>query len=287
HEVVLAGEKEVVSPKNGAEVTLTRSSRRHRYIIHFLFLVFNFSPTHNESQVLHSLMSDTLETPESDSLSSLKQLSISPNLPKTFSFFLLPTELRSRILSLLLCPNSHLTVDISEENHRTSTARLNYFLVSKRFGYEAYHVFYSTHTFRIFPTNYSFIIRKRTVPLLARLPVHYLNVMTKLELRLGPAWSDAPKYWVITNHLGLQHCQNVRTLKIFIEVDPSGSTFKGYILNAKAYTDFCGDLLQQIMERLPLLETIEYDAYSNVERDGPLMTRLLEETTKGMKKISW
>ncbi|KAL8887526.1 MAG: hypothetical protein Q9215_004921 [Flavoplaca cf. flavocitrina] len=232
-------------------------------------------------------MSDTLETLESDSLSSLRQLSISPNPPKTFSFFLLPTELRSRILSLLLCPNLHFTVDISEENHRTSTARLIYFLVSKRFGNEAYHVFYSTHTFRIFPTNYSFIIRKRTVPLLARLPVHYLDVITKLELRLGPAWSDAPKYWVITNQLGLQHCRNVRTLKIFIEVDPSGSTFKGYISNARAYTDFCGDLLRQIMERLPLLERIEYDAYSNVERDGPLMTRLLEETTKGMKKISW
>ncbi|KAL8661534.1 MAG: hypothetical protein Q9168_008376 [Polycauliona sp. 1 TL-2023] len=229
------------------------------------------------------------------SLPALDQLHLSktpgpppcrPKTPKSFPFFLLPPELRSRILFFLLCPTSHFTIDLSDENHRTSTPRLNYFLASKRFGYEAYHVFYSSHTFRVFQTHYRFL-GKRTLPLLARLPRHYLNAITKLELRLGPGWHDPPKPWVVNERLGLESCENVRTLKIFVEVDPSSPIFKGFRLDCDFYTDFCGTLLRQIMERLPLLDTIEYDAYSSVDRNGALMIRLLEESKKGRKKITW
>ncbi|KAL8754925.1 MAG: hypothetical protein Q9199_004008 [Rusavskia elegans] len=240
-------------------------------------------------------MSDSSETPKAPSttlLPSVEQLHISetplppPTLPKPFPFFLLPPELRSRILSLLLCPNSRPTVDLSDVNHLTSTSRLNYFFVSKRFGYESYHIFYSSHTFRIFQIDSRFY-GKRTLPLLARLAVHYLNVITSLELRLGVAWSKPPKPWVVNDGLGLEDCQNVRTLKIFVEVDPSSPVFKGYRLEHDFYTDFCGVILRQIMERLRVLETVEYDAYPSVDRNGALMTRLIDETNKGKKRIIW
>ncbi|CAL8580071.1 hypothetical protein XPA_005805 [Xanthoria parietina] len=243
-------------------------------------------------------MSTSFESPESPSttsLPSLEQLHISetsappPTLPlphRSFPFFLLPPELRSRILSFLLCPNSRPTVDLSDVNQRTSTSRLNYFLVSKRFGYEAYHIFYSSHTFRIFQID-SRYYSKRSLPLLARLPIHYLNVVTSLELRLGVAWSNPQKPWVVNDGLGLESCSNARTLKIFVEVDPSSPVFKGYRLEHGFYTEFCGVLLRQIIERLPVLETVEYDAYPSVDRNGALMTRLLEETSKGMKRTAW
>lgn len=41
------------------------------------------------------------------------------------------------------------------------------------------------------------------------------------------------------------------------------------------------------MERLPVLETVEYDAYPSVDRNGALMTRLIDETMKGKKRIVW
>ncbi|KAL8903881.1 MAG: hypothetical protein Q9171_007251 [Xanthocarpia ochracea] len=209
-----------------------------------------------------------------------------PTHPRPFSFFLLPTELRSRILYFLLCPTPRLTIDLSPYNHLTSTTRLNCFLVSKRFGFEAYHAFYSSHTFRIFQIHGRFL-SKRTSPLLARLPVHYLSVMTSLELRLGPGWSDPPKPWVVNERLGLEHCKAVRTLKVFLEVDPTSPVFKGFRLDWGFYTNFCGTLLRQVIERLSVLETVEFDAYPSVERDGALMTRLLEETKKGKKRVAW
>ncbi|KAL8735382.1 MAG: hypothetical protein Q9166_000927 [cf. Caloplaca sp. 2 TL-2023] len=205
---------------------------------------------------------------------------------KPFRFFSLPAELRSRILSLLLCPNPRLTVDLHPNNHLTATSRLHYFLVSKGFGYEAYHVFYSSHTFRILQTHGRFL-GKRTSPLLARLPPHYLEVLTSLELRLGVGWSDPPRPWFVSDRLGLEKCESVRTLRVFVEVDPSSPIFKGFRLNREFYTDFCGKLLAQVLERLPVLETVEFDAYPSVDRDGALMSRLLEKTREARKRIAW
>ncbi|KAI4249783.1 MAG: hypothetical protein L6R40_000572 [Gallowayella cf. fulva] len=238
-------------------------------------------------------MSDT-STPLSSPPTSLsgdeKELSLSAlslnSKPTAFRFFELPPELRSRILSLLLCQNPHLTIDLHPNNYRASTPRLNYFLVSKRFGCEAYHIFYSTHTFRIFPIHGRFL-GKRTSPLLARLPLHYLDVLTSLELRLGIAWTDPPKPWFVSERLGLERCKSVRTLRVFVEVDPSSAVFNGFRIDRCFYTNFCGSLLARVMEHLPVLETVEYDAYPSVDRDGSLMTRLLEETKSGGKKIAW
>ncbi|KAL8731222.1 MAG: hypothetical protein Q9181_004381 [Wetmoreana brouardii] len=208
----------------------------------------------------------------------------SPN-GKPFRFFDLPLELRSRILSFLLCTDTR-TIDLDPTNYRAATARLNLFLVSKQFGFEAYHVFYAGHTFRIFQTHGRFL-GKRTEPLLARLPSYYRNVMVSLELRLGPGWSDPPKPWYVSDRLGLEDCIAVRTLRVFVEVDPSSPIFKGFRLNRDFFTNFSGMLLQQVMEWLPVLDTVEFDAYPSVDRHGALMTRLLEETRKAKKRIAW
>ncbi|KAL8760749.1 MAG: hypothetical protein Q9184_003075 [Pyrenodesmia sp. 2 TL-2023] len=202
-----------------------------------------------------------------------------------FRFFDLPSELRRKTLSYLLCTDRR-TVDLDPSNHRTSTARLSLFLVSKAFGYEAYHVFYSSHTFRIFQTHGRFL-GKRTEPLLARIPSYYRNAMTSLELRLGPGWSDPPKPWYVSDRLGLEDCTSVRTLRVFIEVDPSSPVFKGFRLNRHFFTDFSGKLFREVVERLPVLETVEFDAYPSVDRDGALMTQLLEDTKNAKKRIAW
>ncbi|KAL8797084.1 MAG: hypothetical protein Q9182_007254 [Xanthomendoza sp. 2 TL-2023] len=242
--------------------------------------------------------SEPLESPSTIPEANFQHLNIaatsSPPLPSTksskpskpFPFFRLPPELRSAILSLLLCPTPHSTVDLSSDNHLTSTPRLNYFLVSKRFGHEAYHIYYSTHTFRIFQTDGRFL-GKRTRPLLARLPRHYLTVLRSLEIRLGLGWTDPPKPWVVNDRLGLQYCDAVTTLKVFVDVDPSGASFDGFRLDREFYTDFCGRLLARVLERLPALRVVEFDAYPSVYRDGALMTRLLVETARRGKKVAW
>ncbi|KAL8708357.1 MAG: hypothetical protein Q9220_006737 [cf. Caloplaca sp. 1 TL-2023] len=213
-----------------------------------------------------------------------------PPTSKPFPFFALPLELRSRILSYLLCPNSHLTIDLDPSNHHTSHPRLSLFLVSKQFGYESYHIFYSHHTFRIFQTHDRFLSgseQNKMEPLLARLPSHYRNVLVSLELRLGPRWTNPPKAWVVSDRLGLEECVSVRTLRVFVQVDPSSPIFKGFRLSLDFFTDFSGELLREIIKRLPVLETVEFDAYPSVDREGKLMTRLLEETRRAGKKVGW
>lgn len=204
---------------------------------------------------------------------------------KPFPFFNLPTELRSKILSYLLCPDTR-TIDLDPSNFRSASDRLNLFLVCKRFGYEAYHIFYSGHTFRIFQIHGRFL-GKRTEPLLARLPTHYRNALVSLELRFGPGWSDPPKPWYVSDRLGLEDCTSVRTLRVFVEVDPSSPIFKGFRLNRDFFTNFSGTLLRDVMERLPVLETVEFDGYPSVDRHGALMTRLLEEARRAEKRIAW
>ena len=202
-----------------------------------------------------------------------------------FRFFDLPSELRFKVLTLLLCNDSH-TIDLDPSNYRTASSRLDLFLVSKRFGWEAHHVFYSGHTFRIFQTHGRFL-GKKTEPLLARIPSYYRQAMVSLELRLGPGWSDPPKPWFVSDRLGLEQCIAVRTLRVFVEVDPSSPIFKGFRLNRDFFTNFSGNLLRGILERLPVLEVVEFDAYPSVDRHGALMTRLLHETENEQKKVAW
>ena len=74
---------------------------------------------------------------------------------------------------------------------------------------------------------------------------------------------------------------------MFIQCDPSHPVFEGFRVSKDYYTQFAGDLLQQVLARLPHLTWVEFDGYPSVQRKGRLMMRLLDETRAAGKKILW
>ena len=79
----------------------------------------------------------------------------------------------------------------------------------------------------------------------------------------------------------------VRTLKVFLECDPSHPVFEGFRISKDFYTDFAGDLLREVVQRLPSLKHVQFDGYPSVRRHGPLMTRLVREAKGSKKQIIW
>ena len=200
-----------------------------------------------------------------------------------FRFFSLPYELRSRILIYVLAiPH---TIDLNPDNYRAAHQRLNLFLTSHKLHHEASHLFYSMHTFRIFPTHGRFFAPK-TVPLIARLPTRYRKTLSSLELRLGPGWNKPPKSWWADSRLGLEQMRNVRTLKVFVELDPSHEVFKGFRLGKNFFTDFAAHLLQGVLYRLPALLTVHFETWPSVSHEGPLMRKLTNVARSGGKRVS-
>lgn len=189
-----------------------------------------------------------------------------------FPFFDLPIELRSKVLSYNLTEAQ--PIDLDPNNYRSGRQRLNYFLVSHRFHAEASHMFYGNHSFRIFPTHGRFFSH-RTKPLLQRLPSRYRELLTTLELRLGPGWSNPPKSWWVDSRLGIEEMVKVRTLKVFVECDPSHDIFKGFRIGKDFFTEFAAHLLEEITRRLPALLCVEFDGWPSVMREGPLMKKLV------------
>lgn len=201
-----------------------------------------------------------------------------------FRFFDLPTELRLKVLGINLLTDH--TIDLDPVNYRGASQRLHLFLTSSQFHEEAYKVFYGGNTFRIFPVHGRFFGNK-VQPLLSRLSSRYRNALQSLELRLGPGWSKPPKSWQVNNKLGLEDATSVRTMKVFVDVDPSNDTFKGFRVAKEFYTDFSGILLREIIHCMPKLERIEFDGYPSVLRQGSLILRLVKEAEKGGKRIAW
>lgn len=193
-----------------------------------------------------------------------------PNQP--FRFFDLPSELRLKILRLLLTTNQ--IIDLNPTNHITARHRLNVFLTSHRFHNEAYPVYYGGHTFRIFPTHGRFFGHK-VLPLLARLPPRYRAAMVALELRLGPGWSNPPRSWRVGGWLGLEGMEAVRTVKVFVECDPSHDIFNGFRIDRDFFTGFSRGLLEGVLQRLPSVVVVEFDGWPSVMREGPLVKSLL------------
>jgi len=169
--------------------------------------------------------------------------------------------------------------------HRTQMFSI--FRVSRQLYYEATHHFFSTHTFRIFPT-YPGRYFKTKRPLLARLPARYRESMKSLELRLGPGWNAPPRGWVVNDALGLTDCTSVRVLKIFVECDPSDAIFKGFRKSEGFYEEFSASLLDEIMKRVPNIKMVEFDANTSVKRTGDMMSRLEEVLAKYEgKAVEW
>lgn len=153
---------------------------------------------------------------------------------------------------------------------------------------EAYPVFYS-QTIRLFPTHGRFFHTK--APLLARLPTHYRSVITTLELRLGPGWSNPPKCQnTRLPSLGLADCSSLRTLKMFVECDPSDPIFAGFRgknATEETYKYFAVDLLLGILEQVPSLQVVEIDAYPAVKKEAPLVMALRRKVEEGGKRVVW
>ena len=113
--------------------------------------------------------------------------------PSYFRFFDLPSELRIRIYEYaLVVPR---TIDLDPTNYRKIAPRLEIFETCRQMHEEAYRIFYSQHTFRLFSVTGRFFNTKQQ--LLARLPAKYRREITSLQLRLGPGWSVSNSLYAI------------------------------------------------------------------------------------------
>ena len=199
---------------------------------------------------------------------------------RPFRFFDLPGELRAKILRIVLLVERIIDIDFN------AVRRIALFLVCKRFHDEAAAIFFSANTFRLLPIH-GRAASKRARPMIKQFAPRYRSVITSLELRLGPFWTNPPRCWMIDDTLGLEDASALRKLKVFVECDPSHSMYKGFRKSKDFYTTFCGNLLEQIVRRLPNLMEVEFDSYPAVSREGPLMQRLTYEVRAASKKIAW
>ena len=201
---------------------------------------------------------------------------------QAFRFFDLPFELRAKILGMTLETDRIYSLD--PENFRAGQKRLNVFLTCRQLHEDAYRVFYSGHTFRIFPTHGRFFGNK-ILPLLARLPLRYREVLNSLELRLGPGWNSPPTSWKVDERLGLEQMRGVRVLKLFIECDPSLEAFRGFRINTHFYTDFSNHLLEGVLRRLPAVSIVEVDGWPSVPRHGQMIKSLINVAETAGKTV--
>lgn len=174
-------------------------------------------------------------------------------------------------------------------NYRHIHPRLALFLVSHRMHEEAYRVFYA-QTIRLFPHAYHgrFFNTKR--PLLARLPLRYRAVINRVELRLGSGWSKPPACQNTNPSLGLVDCTGLRTVKLFIELDPSDSFFDGHrgkYATKDTYKRFCMDLLQGIIDQVPSLEQVEFDAVPGLQKNSALIVGLRRTVEEARLRVVW
>ncbi|APA09485.1 hypothetical protein SS1G_12299 [Sclerotinia sclerotiorum 1980 UF-70] len=206
---------------------------------------------------------------------------------KSFPFLSLPSELRTKIYTLIFAPFPEV-IDLDPTTfsliHRHKLFSL--FHVCKQIYNESSHHFFSTYTFRIFPIHPGRYFKTKK-PLLARLPSHYRNSITTLELRLGPGWNSPPRGWVVSPLLGLSDCTSVRVLKIFVECDPSDAIFKGFRVGDGFYEGFCQELLEGIFMDVKGIQTVEFDAFPGVKRSGDMMSGLREVVESHKKVVTW
>ena len=209
--------------------------------------------------------------------------------PKKTSFFDLPSELRLRIYDFVLLSRPR-TIDLDPLNYRQIAPRLTCFLVCHRMHEETYPIFYGSHDhpIRLFPLKDRFFHKGK--PILSRIGPRYRAAVTTCELRLGPGWSAPPKSWHTGESLGLVDCVSLRTLKIFIEIDPSNQFFEGFRGKGntkESYQIFCVGILRGIMEQVPSLKFVELDAYPSVTKDAPLVLALVRQIYAAGRRVVW
>lgn len=219
-----------------------------------------------------SLASLTLDTP-------LRPLVKPRRVPANpFHFLTLPSEIRIKIYEYYFS-GTEPTIDLGPHNYKKYHKALGLVRVCRQVHDEATHFFYSTQTFRVFPT-YPGKYFKTKKPFLTKLKPLQRNCITSLEVRLGPGWSAPPKGWVVNPALGLQDCINVRTLKVMVECDPSDNIFKGFRRSEGFYESFCRNLLSDVIDAIPNVEEVEFDAWPSVKKTGAMMQGLIETATE-------
>ena len=86
--------------------------------------------------------------------------------------------------------------------------------------------------------------------------------------------------------LGLEEMEGVKTVKVFVECDPSHEIFNGFRIDKAFFTEFSGGLLEGVLGRLPSVAWVELDGWPSVAREGPLVKRLLEVARLAGVKVS-
>ena len=87
--------------------------------------------------------------------------------------------------------------------------------------------------------------------------------------------------------LGLSDCKAVRILKVFVEVDPSDAIFKGFRAGDGFYERFSQALLRGVLNGVPSIQVVEFDAYPSVKRTGEMMRGLGEVISGFNKVVGW
>ncbi|PHH93052.1 hypothetical protein CDD83_1754 [Cordyceps sp. RAO-2017] len=222
---------------------------------------------------------------------TLNATMIPPAAPKRrlpsspFLFLSLPSELRIKIYQHYF-DATDVVLDLDPANYKRIHKLLGLMRVCKQIHAEATHYFYSTRPFRLFPT-YPGRFFKSKKPLLARLKASQRARITSLELRLGPGWNAPPRGWVVNDALGLQDCVNAHKVTVFVECDPSDGVFKGFRRSEGFYESFSRKLLASVLEALPAVHVIEFDAWSSVKKSGAMMHGLLDVAAQSKRLIRW
>ncbi|KAM3515165.1 hypothetical protein MY11210_001177 [Beauveria gryllotalpidicola] len=204
---------------------------------------------------------------------------------KVFPLLLLPSELRIKIYEYFFADITEV-LDLTRENHKRIHKKLGLMRTCRLISNEATHFFYSTRTFRLFPTTPGRYFKTKK-PLLARLSARQRRCLTKIEMRLGPGWSAPPAGWVVNAALGLQDCIHVHILAVYVEVDPSDNIFDEFRRADGFYEEFSRELLASTLKGLPSVRTIEFDAYKSVQKRGAMMRSLFSIATESGKAITW
>ncbi|KAI5923953.1 hypothetical protein F4810DRAFT_700893 [Camillea tinctor] len=206
--------------------------------------------------------------------------------PQTpFPFLHLPSELRLKVYAHHFAGTGHV-LDLDPDNYKRIHQKLAILRTCRTMYREASHYFYSTHPIRVFSTHPGRFNRIRKHLLTLMKPGQRASV-TSLELRLGPGWSKPPRGWEVKPTLGLNECTSVTKLTVFVECDPGSDFFKGFRQPGGFYERFSKKLLGEILDEMPWVERIEFDAWSTVKKSGALMRGLIELSTSRGMRISW
>lgn len=245
-------------------------------------------PTEDEGDIENdpsTIKISALSIQEGSSEHSSAAAAARAKIPVTpFRFMDLPSELRLKVYAFHFSDIQD-TVDLAPDNPQKIKKSLAIMRTCRQVRTEATHYLFSSHIFRIFPTHSGRPFKTKK-PLLARLKPYQRHCLTTLEFRVGPGWGKPPRSWVVNPALGLADCINVRSVNVFVECDPSDDIFKGFRREG-FYENFCRNLLNGILDGLPAVERVQFDAWSSVKKRGDMVQTLLDVATQKRKKICW